>query len=215
MLDGVPSWVFSGLFGGLAATLLGLLPRRARRDADGWNAITPSLLHWISLIGCAGFVAVLVFAATRPPSDSDCTCVRDQNDVYALYGLLVFFTSGTVLTAWAIRQIRKANVEWLGGQIRFSGPGGEARFSLLTLVEQIRPTMLGYLVITFVDGTELKLDQHAKGLGDLCRAIVEANGCDDDPDDGGEPLFSSASGPSVGEGIAHQNRVVALGAGRN
>jgi hypothetical protein len=168
--------LLAGLAGAISVALLARFGITASPDREGWRHIRPSVMHWIGMGGSAAFASLVLYVRLFVGS------ARADAETQMMWANLIIagFTIGALVSLWQIRRIQRGDVHWRGSTINFTDADGRQRIKPMTEVAQMQRRWTGTIVVTFGDGSELLLDQYAKGLPELWNRIVEVN---DGPDD--------------------------------
>lgn len=142
-----------------------------RPDHRGWRLIKPSPMHWTALGLCAalsGFMAYiyLFVGSTRPDA---------EHQMKILFWLIVAFGIGAIAAAFSIGLVRRGVVRWRGSAIAFAGRNGQETRQLADVV-RLEYSRFGRAIVSFRDGTTLRLDPYASGAPQLIDKISDMLG---------------------------------------
>ena len=160
--------IIAGLVAAMVVAILGAVATKAPPDKRGWRHIAPSAMHWTGivlggwLVLLMGYVRLFV-GSTRADAESQLTI---------LTWLIVAFALGTIAVAVSMVAIRRRAIRWRGARLIFRMDGREHEADL-TKVAAIRSNLLGQTVLSFVDGTMLRLDPYARGSAELIEAAEQ------------------------------------------
>lgn len=165
MFEQAPRAVIVILAAGVVAALAAA-SATSQPDRRGWRSITPSPMHWSSLwlsAALAGFMAYiyLFVGSTRPDA---------EHQMKVLFWLIVAFGLGAIVSAIAIRLVRRSAIGWCGATITFAGAKGDET-QQLTDVVALGGSLFGRAIVAFRDGTTLRLDPYASGAAELIETI--------------------------------------------
>lgn len=153
---------------GLVVAGLGSLGHRAPERNHGWRRLEPSAMHWTGLLLGGGLV--LLFLYVRLFVGSARADAEHQMNV--LTGLIVAFGVGVLLSGWALARVRALAFEWRGTWLAWQHKGERTVRSMDDLTS-VRRNALGLFVLSFADGSQVKLDEYARGTGELLERIAE------------------------------------------
>jgi hypothetical protein len=171
------SWIdflsplLAALAGATGVALLAPLGTAARPDRQGWHHIRPSVMHWLGLFGSAAFASLMLYIRLFVGS------ARADAETQMMWANLIIagFSVCTLISLRQIRRIRRGDVQWRGTTILFTDAAGTERVKPMTEVAGMDRRWTGTVAVAFGDGSELLLDQYAKGVPELWNRIVEAN----------------------------------------
>jgi len=165
MLEHTPSAIVVILAACVVAAL-GAASATSQPDRRGWRSITPSAMHWTSLwlsAALAGFMAYIYLFVGSTRSDA-------EHQMKVLFWLFVAFGLGAIVSAIAIRLVRRSAIRWRGEKITFAGVKGEETRQLADVV-RLEGTAVGSVMLGFRDGATLRLDPYASGAAELIEKI--------------------------------------------
>ena len=160
------------LFIGIVAIVvgvLGLLGYRGAPKKHGWKRIVPSPMHWTGIFLGGGLV--LLFVYVRLFVGSSRADAGSQMNI--LSGLIVAFTIGVVICAWSIIHVRRLVFEWRGDRIFYRGPRRTAVSHTFDDISGVRRTAVGWIIVSFVQGDAIKLDEHASGTPEFLVSVAD------------------------------------------
>lgn len=169
--------VISGLSSTVVISLILMFPRRPQVDIHGWKKLQPGSMHWLGLglfFLIAAFLTAMMWHEQGLPSLDDHASNEERSNIFWFYVVWCFGCCGVVLFAWTIRLIRTSEVRWRDGKIAFRQGDRDLLIPMIEIAD-ISRRWDGRVSIHFSDGTELKLDEYARGVGSLFDEIVAAN----------------------------------------
>jgi hypothetical protein len=153
---------------GMVVAGLGWLGHSAPERNHGWRRLEPSAMHWTGLLLASGLV--LLFLYVRLFVGSSRADAEHQMNV--LTGLIVAFGIGVLLCGWAVARVRALGFEWRGTWVAWQDKGQRTVRSMDDLT-CVRRNAVGLFVLSFTDGSQVKLDEYARGTGELLERIAE------------------------------------------
>jgi len=163
--------LLSGFAGALATHRLARLAARSRAPVrHGWRRVRPGAMHWTGLVLAGGLVGLMGYVglfvgSSRPDA---------ARQMQILRGLVAAFAVGGTGCLWQVRAICRADIAWRGTRIAYTGPDGARHERPMQDIAAKAQGALSAPRLTFPDGTVLKLDPYATGVGDLLERIAEA-----------------------------------------
>ncbi len=156
--------------GGIATSVLTLVVASAKAPPDvrGWRHLKPGAMHWTGIGLGAGLCLMMVYVrlfvgSSRADAEAQMTI---------LTWLIVVFGLLTIATAIAAQAIQRSAVRWRGTKLAFTGRSGTEQRSFGE-VDQVRDNILGQAVLTFADGSILRIDPYATGAGELLDLLAK------------------------------------------
>jgi hypothetical protein len=163
--------IIIGLVSGAVVLALSLVGRRAPVDQQGWRHVKPGALHWTGIgLGLALCLLMSWIRLFVGSSRAD-----GETQMTILTGLIIAFASLTIATALAVHALRRRDVRYRGQRLSFQGPDGRETREISRILA-VRHTLWGQAVLSFDDGTILRLDPNASGAQDLLDRISEGQG---------------------------------------
>lgn len=154
------------LLAAMAVAALGAASAKSQPGPRGWRSITPSPMHWTGLwlsAALTGFMSyIYLFVGSSRPDGA--------HQMKVLFWLIVAFGSGAIISAIAIRLVRRSAIRWRGEKITFAVAMGEETRRLADVV-RLEGTLIGSVMLGFRDGTTLRLDPYASGAAELIEKI--------------------------------------------
>ena len=152
---------------GLFVAGLGWLGHRAPERRHGWRQLEPSAMHWTGLVLGGGLVLLFLYVrlfvgSSRPDA---------EHQMNILTGLIVAFGTGVLLCGWAVGRVRRLGFEWRGTCLAWRN-GRQRIVRSVDDLTAVRRDALGLCVLSFADGSEVKLDKYARGTGELLERIA-------------------------------------------
>lgn len=163
--------VLSGLAGGAVVVLLARFGASAVPDRQGWRSIRPSAMHWVGVVLGGGLTALLLYVRLFVGSAR----ADAEHQMRILTLLIVAFAFCTLVSVVQFRRVVRSGVQWRGTAMVFRDRAGRSVTRLMTEVAGMDRRWTGTVRIAFEDGSELKLDQYARGVPELWERIVEVN----------------------------------------
>ena len=160
--------IVAGLAAAVILAVLAALGGKAPPDKAGWRSIKPSSMHWTGVTLGTGLVLLMAYVrlfvgSSRPDAESQ---------MNILSCLIVAFALGTIAVALSMAAIRRQGLRWRGSRLVFHR-GGREHEADLDAVTGLRTNALGQAMLSFGDGTTLRLDPYARGAAQLIEAVEQ------------------------------------------
>jgi hypothetical protein len=160
--------IVAGLAATVVVAVLAALAGKAPPDKTGWRSIQPSSMHWTGVTLGTGLVLLMAYVrlfvgSSRPDAESQ---------MNILTWLIAAFALGTIAVALSMAAIRRQGLRWRGSRLVFHR-GGREHEADLDAVTGLRTNALGQAMLSFGDGTTLRLDPYARGAAQLIEAVEQ------------------------------------------
>ena len=150
-----------------AVSMLISLASRSAPQVKGWRHLNPGPLYWTGVILGSGLSLLMGYVrlfvgSTRPDAETQ---------MNILTGLIIAFGGLTIATAIQLVQLKRQSMRWRGNAIVHSTGKGEVK-RYLEDITNVYKRPFGHIVITFSDGTSLRLDPYATNASELLERIA-------------------------------------------
>lgn len=125
-------------------------------------------MHWTALVLGGGLVLLFLYVrlfvgSARPDA---------AHQMNILTGLIVAFGLGVAICAMTVIRLRKLGFEWRGNWLAWHKDGRRVTQTIDDLAS-VKRTAMGWFVLSFADGAQVRLDEHARGTRELLERIAE------------------------------------------
>lgn len=156
------------LAGAVVTAVLSLVAARAKAppDSKGWRHLKPGAMHWTA-IGLGGGLSILM-AYVRVFVGS--SRADGETQMTILTGLAIVFGLLTLATAISVHALLRRAVRWRGTTLAFTGKAGVEKRAF-NEIGHVNANAAGQVVLTFMDGTFLRIDPYATGASELLELL--------------------------------------------
>ena len=160
--------LIAGLVAAVTVAVLVALAGKAPPDKAGWRRIAPSPMHWTGIVLGTGLVLLMAYVRLFVGSSR----ADAESQMNILTWMIAAFAMGTIAVALSMAAIRRRAIRWRGGRIVYRR-GGVDHEADLAAVTAIRNNAVGQVVLSFADGSALRVDPYARGARELIESVEE------------------------------------------